>query len=100
MPTITKHAPGFYSLDRLHCTGYRDKDGRILVGPASLVFAFRRPTDMEGHNIDPVDILNILVDYLDGHPASGHLEDAAAMLDDPMLDGAQPAIDYAAPAEG
>jgi len=81
MPTITKHGEAFYTLDRLHCTGHRDRDGRILSAPTTLVFAFRRPGDPVGTNLDPVDVLNVLGDHLSGHPAAACIAEAAEMLD-------------------
>ena len=82
MPTITKHGEAFYTLDRLHCTGHRDKDGRILSALGAIAFAFRRPGDPAGTNLDPVDVLNVLSDHLAGHPAAACIAEAAELLDE------------------
>jgi hypothetical protein len=86
MPTITKHGEAFYTLDRLHCTGHRDKDGRILSATGTVAFAFRRPGDPEGTNLDPVDVLNVLADHLAGHPAAASIAEAAELLDESAAD--------------
>ncbi len=91
MPTITKHGEAFYTLDRLHCTGHRDKDGRVLSAPGAIVFAFRRPGDAPGTNLDPVDVLNVLSDHLSGHPAAACIAEAAELLDESPATDAAPA---------
>jgi hypothetical protein len=82
MPTITKYGDDFYALERLHCSGHRDKDGRILAGPGALVFAFQREDDPPHMNVNPADVLEVLHEHLMGTPAGAHIANAMAALAD------------------
>jgi hypothetical protein len=78
MSTITKHGDGFYTIDGIHYTGHKDREGRRLVAGGVVTLAFRRETDMGRVNLDPADVLRITLDFLAGndHPACEHLEAA------------------------
>jgi hypothetical protein len=78
MSTITKHGDGFYTIDGIHYTGHKDREGRRLVAPGIVTLAFRREADMGRVNLDPEDVIKITLDFLAGgdHPACEHLEAA------------------------
>lgn len=85
MSTITKHGDGFYTIDGIHYTGHKDREGRRLVAGGVVTLAFRRETDMGLVNLDPADVLKITLDFLAGseHPACEHLEAAIDALEVP-----------------
>jgi hypothetical protein len=83
MPTeIQKHGEGFYSITRIHSAGHRTPGGQMLAGTDTIIFPFQRPGDMAGYNLDPRDVLSVLVMHLEeNHPAAADkLRDAADIL--------------------
>ena len=81
MNQYTKYGEGFYILDGpRHFKGHTTPAGNPLACPGQPCLAFKREGDPIGLNLDPADVLGVLVDHLEGTPAGVQLAAALETL--------------------